>query len=120
MDKGSELIPQISGSLISIDIRVTNVFPKSQWTRYVIHGIPSTIGNKYSVQLSATIATEIKNVTSLTLAQRLRWLSIPNGITCRGSGTIIVSLPGKVETIGLTILYLFNRRCGMEKARLGY
>lgn len=119
-DKGSEMIPEITGALNSLNIKATNIFSNSRWSRYIIHCIPTTIGNKNSVELSARIATEIASVTNLSLAQAPRWLSSPDDINLRGSGTIVISLPGKVETLGLSTLYLFIRRCRMEKARPDY
>lgn len=119
-DKGSELIHEITGAVLSIEIRATNIFPNRHWSRDVIHGIPSAIGNKITVQLSTTIATKIENVTGFSLAQPPIWLSNPDDITRRGSGTIIVSLQGKVASSSLTILRLFNQHCRMEKARPDY
>lgn len=93
----------------------TNIYPNSRWSWYVIHGIPSTISNKNTVEVSARIANEIASVSGLSLTQPPRWLSSPDDITRRGSGTIIVSLPGKVETLGLSTLYLFSRDCPLER-----
>lgn len=61
-DKGSELIQEITDSLSPLEIRATMIYPNSRWFKYVIHGIPSTIGNRNRVELSATIANEIANV----------------------------------------------------------
>lgn len=119
-DKVSELIREITGVLTSIEITGTNIYPTSQWSRFVFHGIPTSVGNKNSVQLSTTITTEIQNITSRSLAQPARWLSRHDDISRRGSGTIIIILPGKVQSLGLTALHLFNKRCRIASAGPNY
>lgn len=45
-DKGSELMREMSGALRFLNIKATNIYPKSRWSRYVIHGILVSISNK--------------------------------------------------------------------------
>lgn len=56
-NKGSELIQEITNSLTPLTIKASNIYPNSRWSKYVIHGLPSTIGNHNRVELSANIAT---------------------------------------------------------------
>lgn len=57
-DNGSEFIQEISRALNTIEINDTDLYPNSRCSRFVIHSIPSTIGNNILVELVATIATE--------------------------------------------------------------
>lgn len=44
-DVGLDLIQEIMGTLSSIEITATNILPNSRWSRFVIQGNPSTVGN---------------------------------------------------------------------------
>lgn len=43
--KESELMPEIPGALLFLNIKATNIYPNNRWSRYVIHGIPVSISN---------------------------------------------------------------------------
>ncbi|KAL0630520.1 hypothetical protein Q9L58_010633 [Maublancomyces gigas] len=119
-DEGAKYHVEITFALEKLHIQGTNIYANSRWSKFVIHGVPAHIGTRNTPQLSSRIAEEIFQATNFSMAQPPRWLTSPANLENRGSGTIIVSFPGKVGNLGMKFISLFTRRCYFEKARPDY
>ncbi|KAL0630950.1 hypothetical protein Q9L58_010197 [Maublancomyces gigas] len=102
-DEGAKYHVQITFALEKLHIQATNIYANSRWSKFVIHGVPAHIGTRNTPELSSRIAEEIFQATNFSMAQPPRWLTSPAILENRGSGTIIVSFPGKVENLDQTI-----------------
>ncbi|KAL0631760.1 hypothetical protein Q9L58_009368 [Maublancomyces gigas] len=109
-DQGAKYHVEITFALEKLHIQATNVYVNSRWSKFGIHGVPAHIGTRNRPELSSLIAEEIFQSTNFSMAEPPRWLTCPASLENRGSGTIIVSFPGKVENLGMKLISLFNRR----------
>ncbi|KAL0631086.1 hypothetical protein Q9L58_010060 [Maublancomyces gigas] len=83
----------------------------------VLQTNPTTSADQ-GAALAMEIAAALDSITieSRSIRANSRWTSFVNKLESHGSGTIIVSFPGKIENLGISTIALFNRRCRFEKA----
>ncbi|KAI5847195.1 hypothetical protein DFP73DRAFT_593041 [Morchella snyderi] len=107
---------EIKDALTAMRIYVIDIKANSKWSKFLLHGIPTTIGD--GLDAGQLVASEIRNNygDKFELAQIPRWITKPEKRAGKEHSSIIVALPGSftIQTLGLQSLLLFDRHCSLE------
>ncbi|KAI5841733.1 hypothetical protein DFP73DRAFT_596296 [Morchella snyderi] len=107
---------EIKDALTAMRIYVIDIKANSKWSKFLLHGIPTTTGD--GLDAGQLVASEIRNNygDKFELAQIPRWITKPEKRAGKEHSSMIIALPGSftIQTLGLQSLLLFDRRCSLE------
>jgi len=86
---------------------ITSSRVSQQWTRFIIHGVPTTATPK-------TVRAEIESTyPTLRMGQTPRWLTSPERRQGKEASSMVVTFIGEMtkKSLGATSLAMFNRQC---------
>ncbi|KAH0603229.1 uncharacterized protein H6S33_008233, partial [Morchella sextelata] len=114
--KAMEYTKEIEEALLTLQVPVVNIRANSKWSKFLLHGIPTTIGE--GIEAGQLVASEIRSNygEEFQLAQVPRWISRAETRMEKTHSSMVIALPGQIttETLGVKFLSLFNRRCHIE------
>ncbi|KAH0607165.1 uncharacterized protein H6S33_003153, partial [Morchella sextelata] len=114
--KAMEYAKEIEEALLTLPVPVANIRANSKWSKFLLHGIPTTIGE--GIEAGQLVPSEIRSNygENLQLAQVPRWISRAETRMGKTHSSMVIALPGQVtmETLGIKFLSLFNRSCHIE------
>ncbi|KAI5836670.1 hypothetical protein DFP73DRAFT_602052 [Morchella snyderi] len=94
---------EIKDALTAMRIYVIDIKANSKWSKFLLHGIPTTIGD--GLDAGQLVASEIRNNygDKFELAQIPRWITKPEKRTGKEHSSMIIALPGSftIQTLGL-------------------
>lgn len=114
-----------TGAMLSIEINMAHdelcsftkgIHAKRRWTGFFFHGVLTHISTPNTPAVCTKMADKITAATAFTIAKASRWITPASKLTNQEAGSIIIMFPGNVWNTGRTPLFLFKRRCGIEKA----
>jgi hypothetical protein len=107
--------PEIKEALKSLDITALSTTANSRWSKFIVHGIPTTIGEGTEAATALGNAIHLAAPT-INLAQAPRWLSTTKQREGKSHSSMVVALPAKytMATLGFKSLPLFNKFCRFE------
>ncbi|KAH0603152.1 uncharacterized protein H6S33_008156, partial [Morchella sextelata] len=97
--KAMEYAKEIEEALLTLQVPVAIIRANSKWSKFLIHGIPTTMGE--GVEAGQLVP---------------RWISRAETRMEKTHSSMVIALPGQVtmETLGVKFLSLFNRSCHIE------
>jgi hypothetical protein len=107
--------PEIEKALKSLDLQVLSTPGNSRWSKFIIHGIPTSIGEGLEAATALAKAIHLA-APSINLAQAPRWLSTPEQRNGKTHSSMVVALPAKytLATLGFKFLPPFNKPCKFD------
>ncbi|KAH0610171.1 uncharacterized protein H6S33_011698 [Morchella sextelata] len=114
--KAMEYAKEIEEALLTLQVPVANIRANSKWSKFLLHGIPTTIGE--GIEAGQLVASEIRSNygENFQLAKVPRWISRAEIRMEKTHSSMVIALPAQItmETLGIKFLSLFNRSCHIE------
>src|ERR1700693_3655925 len=103
---------EIEDALKGLLITTTTLRANSRWSKFIVHGIPTTIGEGVQVAQAFASALQLAAPT-VTLVQPPRWLATPTNRANKTHSSMVIALPAKytMATLRFRSLPMFNRFC---------